>query len=187
MGATAAIPQMIANSASTYGVPAQISLEVAMRESSLNQNARGAAGEIGVYQLMPSTAAGLGVNPSDLTQNIQGGNQYLAQLYARFGDWGAALAAYNWGPGNVANAIAVYGANWFSAIPSSTQDYVQSILGNAGTQYTPAITPDSLVNGAGDTVQAVQDATASWDPTTIITLTLAAVLGYMALTSILSD
>lgn len=119
---TADVKAQISATASAAGVPPSIALAVAQQESSFNQSARGAAGEIGVFQLMPGTAASLGVNPTDLTQNIQGGVNYLAQMYAQFGDWPTALAAYNAGPGNVSKGI----------IPASTQSYVSSILANAG-------------------------------------------------------
>src|SRR5277367_5470481 len=128
---SAQIPQLIANAAAQYGVPSQLALEVAIQESGLNQNAVSSAGAIGVFQLMPATAAGLGVNPQNVQQNIQGGVQYLSQLYSQFGEWDQALGAYNWGPGNVQNAIAQYGSSWLNYAPAETQNYVTSILSAA--------------------------------------------------------
>lgn len=87
------------------------------------------AGAIGIMQLEPATAASLGVNPYDEQQNIQGGTQYLQQLFAQFGDWVKALAAYNWGPGNVERADAAG-----EAYPTSVQDYAQKVLGIAGSE-----------------------------------------------------
>lgn len=133
MSATA--QALIAQYAAQYGVPLQISQGVARRESGMNLNAPdGAAGEIGMYQLEPSTAAQLGVDPRDPAQNAQGGNMYLAQLYAEFQDWATAVAAYNWGPGNVSRAIAALGPNWLSEAPSSTQSYVFSVTGVTAAQ-----------------------------------------------------
>src|SRR4051812_21972426 len=83
----------IASAASRYNVPPSVALAVAQRESGLNQNARGTSGEIGVFQLMPGTASDLGVNPSDLAQNIDGGVRYLSQMFQKFGDWRLALEA----------------------------------------------------------------------------------------------
>ena len=150
------IPQIIANAAAANGVPATLALEVAISESSLNPSARGSKGELGLFQLLPATAAMLGVSdPLDPAQNAQGGTAYLAQLYSRYGDWGTALAAYNWGPTNVDN----YGA---AAAPASTQNYVATILANAGLApagqgsqqvYSASLTPDSIVNGAANLVQ----------------------------------
>jgi soluble lytic murein transglycosylase-like protein len=147
-----AIPSAIVSAANNAGVPPDLSLEVAIQESSLDPNAVGAAGEVGIYQLMPATAAQLGVDPADVNQNIAGGNALLAQLYAQFGDWRMALAAYNCGPTCVSNAVKNYGANWFSHVPVSTQSYVNSIMGNLGSQYTvvPApLTPVPAVSSAG--------------------------------------
>ncbi len=81
------------------------------------------AGAIGIMQLMPGTAAQLGVNPYDAQQNYAGGETYLQQLYAQYGDWPDALAAYNWGPGNVNQALASG-----SAYPQSVQQYIAKVL-----------------------------------------------------------
>lgn len=127
---------LIAQYAEQYGVPLAIATGVAMRESGMNQNVpNGAAGEIGMYQLMPATAAQLGVNPSVEQENIQGGIAYLAQMYAEFDDWAAAVAAYNDGPGNIANDIAAYGPNWLAMVPESTQAYVSDVVGVSAATY----------------------------------------------------
>lgn len=127
------VVDMIVDTANTYGVDPNLALAVARRESGLNQAARGAAGEIGVFQLMPTTAAEMGVNPYDLVGNIQGGIGYLRQQIDRFGDLATALAAYNWGPGNVAK----WGPAWPQHAPASTQAYVASILGSAPAPLVP--------------------------------------------------
>lgn len=133
---------LIASTAAEYGVNPQLALEVAIQESGLDQSAIGAAGEIGVFQLMPATAAALGVDPSDLAQNIQGGCMLLAQLMGQFGgNVQQVLAGYNWGEPRTMQAIQSYGANWFQYIPASTQSYVNSILGALGSQYTASVGP----------------------------------------------
>ena len=83
------------------------------------------AGAIGLTQLMPGTAAGLGVDPWDQEQNLLGGARYLRQMYDRFGNWELALAAYNAGPG----AVEKYGG-----IPpyKETKKYVANVLSSAG-------------------------------------------------------
>ena len=82
--ATSSIQSLITSVANQFGVPPSIALAVAQKESGFNQAAVGAAGELGVMQLMPATAAGLGVDPSDLTQNVTGGvcPAYSSGVYA---------------------------------------------------------------------------------------------------------
>lgn len=123
LGATSGeVAALIEAAAPAYGVPPSLALAVAQRESGLNQAARGSSGEIGVFQLMPGTAAELGVNPADLNANIDGGLRYLAQMYRQFGDWDTALQAYNGGPGNVARGT----------VSSAAQSYSAAVLAAAG-------------------------------------------------------
>ena len=93
------------------------------QESGFNPNATSKCGAMGLMQLMPSTAEGLGVkNAYDAEQNIEGGTKYLKGLMDRFNnDKSLALAAYNAGP----NAVKKYGG-----MPpyAETQNYVKSIL-----------------------------------------------------------
>jgi soluble lytic murein transglycosylase-like protein len=96
---------------------------VAWAESRFNQGARSRAGALGVMQLMPATAAQLGVNPADMAQNVHGGTAYLRQMLDAFdGDITLALAAYNAGPGAVANS---------HGVPpyAETQRYIAAVLG----------------------------------------------------------
>jgi membrane-bound lytic murein transglycosylase B len=90
----------INNAASKYGVPTSILNSLVVNESAGNPNARGAAGEIGLTQIMPSTAKGLGYSPAELWDpqtNVNAGAGYLAGLYQKYGSWTAALSAYNSG------------------------------------------------------------------------------------------
>lgn len=76
---------------------------VARTESALNPRALSPAGAVGLMQLMPATARGLGVDPWDPKQNIMGGARHLRALLDRFdGRIDLALAAYNAGSGAVA-------------------------------------------------------------------------------------
>lgn len=101
-----------------YNIPAPILTAMVQTESSWNpavQNSK--AGAIGLAQLMPGTAAQLGVNPYDPISNLTGGAKYLSSLYTKFGNWTDALAAYNGGPGNVSG--------------SSEQSYAAKVIGTA--------------------------------------------------------
>lgn len=78
------------------GVNPYIAGGIMSTESSGNPNAYSSAGAIGLFQLIPSTAAQMGVNPWDPQQNIQGGIGYFSSLLNKFnGDYKAALASYN--------------------------------------------------------------------------------------------
>jgi soluble lytic murein transglycosylase-like protein len=96
------------------------------QESGFNPSARSGAGAVGLTQLMPGTAASLGVtNPLDPVQSLQGGAKYLRQQLDRFGgDEKLALAAYNAGPGAVQK---------FGGVPPyrETQNYVTSVMSKA--------------------------------------------------------
>ncbi len=128
------ITQILADAAAAAGVPSSLLLAQAQQESGLNPNAYNAkSGATGLLQLEPATAAQLGVaNSLDPAQNAKGGASYLAQMYQKFGSWDLALAAYDWGPGNLARALSRYGSDWLAHAPSETQNYVSSILAQSG-------------------------------------------------------
>lgn len=156
----------ITATANQYGVPPSLALAVAQIESSMNPTARSSAGAIGLFQLMPSTAAGLGVDPNDPLQNIQGGVEYLSQLLTQYnGDTSLALAAYNAGPGNVAK---------YGGIPpfQETINYVQNVLSQmvsfgGGTDTTTEDSTNSIDSGVGDSINTVADSIGV-DPTVIV-------------------
>ena len=85
-------------------------------------------------QLMPGTAQGLGVKDVyDPTQNVNGGTKYIAGQLKKYGNPELALAAYNWGPGNVDKAIKKYGNSWAAIrahAPKETQNYVTKVMKN---------------------------------------------------------
>ncbi len=125
---------LIERHAATHGVRPELVRAVIQVESGFNARARSHKGAMGLMQLMPATAAELGVdNPWDPSQNIGGGVRYLAGLLRRFNDERLALAAYNAGPG----AVERYGQQ----VPPyrETQEYVRKI--SARTEVAPATRP----------------------------------------------
>ena len=116
------LTHMIHEAAAKYAVDPKLVSAVAEVESGGNQNAVSSAGAIGVMQLMPDTAAELGVNPYDMKSNVEGGAKYLREMLDIFdGDVKKAVAAYNAGP----NAVKAYGG-----VPpyAQTQNYVTNVL-----------------------------------------------------------
>jgi soluble lytic murein transglycosylase-like protein len=120
----AAAELLVAQSARRNGVPDSFALAVARAESSLHAHAISRTGAMGLMQLMPGTAAWLGVADAfDPEQNTDAGTRYLAQLLRRYGgDPVRALAAYNLGPGRVPTRGAL-------TLPRETRAYVNRILG----------------------------------------------------------
>ncbi len=116
------VEDLIIQTAHEYGVDPQLVRAIATAESNMNQDEISPVGAIGVMQLMPETAAGLGVDPYDTSDNIAGGTKYLKQMLDTFdGNVPLAVAAYNAGPG----AVKRYGG-----IPpySETKNYVGRVM-----------------------------------------------------------
>jgi hypothetical protein len=118
--------------ADKYGIPQSIFNGLIKQESGWNPRATSSAGAYGFGQLMPGTAADLGVNRYDPYENIDGAGKYLSQQFHKFGNWTSALAAYNAGPG----AVEKYGG-----VPpyKETQNYVSKILGGLGDEVLDGI------------------------------------------------
>ena len=114
--------------AERQGVNPDFALSVALAESAFNPDAVSPKGAMGVMQLMPATAKELGVDPKDLTQNIQGGIKYLKQLANQFdNDTASILAAYNAGPNSK-----FFQTGDIKDLPTETIDYVNKITDYAG-------------------------------------------------------
>lgn len=124
---SASVAQIADAAAKTHRVSASLVRAVIWVESRGNVNvAASSKGARGLMQLMPNTAAELGVDPGDPVQNVDGGTRYLAQMLRKYrGDEGLALAAYNWGTGNVDGVIASDGK---LRIPTQVQGYVSKVL-----------------------------------------------------------
>jgi soluble lytic murein transglycosylase-like protein len=123
---------LINQAAQKYNVNAGLVQAVVKAESNFNPSAVSSAGALGLMQLMPATAAGLGVSdPLDPAQNIEGGVKFLSQLLNHYnGNVRLAVAAYNAGPGAV---------DRYNGVPpyQETQTYVSRVLGyyNSGNEW----------------------------------------------------
>lgn len=115
---------LVERSARDYSLAPGLLRAVVRRESGFYPCAVSRAGAMGLMQLMPATAAAMGVtNPFDPAQNIAGGSRFLRQMLERYGgNLGLALGAYNAGPGRVDRIGGI------PPIPE-TQEYVRRILG----------------------------------------------------------
>jgi len=122
-GSRSEVENIIRSTAAKYNLDPKLALAVATTESNLQPQAVSPAGAVGVMQLMPDTARGLGVqNSCDPKENIDGGIRYLCQLLNTFGgDTTKALAAYNAGP----EAVKQY--NGVPPYPE-TQEYVNKVI-----------------------------------------------------------
>jgi Transglycosylase SLT domain len=117
------------------------------QESGFNPRALSPMGAIGLGQLMPGTARGLGVNPHDPIQNLVGAARYLQKAKHSFGSWKLALAAYNAGFGAVSK---------YKGVPpyKETQNYVRNIMShsNLSAGNTPAAPTVASLLGGGPSV-----------------------------------
>jgi soluble lytic murein transglycosylase-like protein len=120
----------IADASAQYGLPdgllgRQLYQESRFRPEVIDGSVASPVGALGIAQFMPATAAELGIDPLNAQQSIYGMARYMAQLYAQLGDWKLALAAYNWGIGNVQR-------KGIDAAPAETVAYVNDIASAVG-------------------------------------------------------
>lgn len=118
---TSWLDPIISRASQKYGVDAGLIKAVIKAESDFNPHAVSHAGARGLMQLMPATARSLGVNDSfDPEQNVMGGTRFLKDMLQHYnGNVDAALAAYNWGPGNVDRRP--------DSLPRETRDYLARV------------------------------------------------------------
>lgn len=108
-----------------FDIPRDLLARVAYQESRFRDDIitgakSSAAGALGIMQIVPKFHPE--VNPLDPFASITYAGQYLGSLFRQFGTWKLALAAYNWGPGNLARNLSVPG-KW----PQETLDYIAEI------------------------------------------------------------
>lgn len=127
--------ELFAMAGSQYRLPPGLLEAVAYRESRFRDDIisgelKSSAGAVGIMQIVPKWHPELGeAGALDPARAVPYAAGYLRQLFVRFGTWKHALAAYNWGPTALANAIAAgKGGVW----PAETIAYVAEIAANAG-------------------------------------------------------
>jgi membrane-bound lytic murein transglycosylase D len=141
--AAAALMPLLTSAFSAEGVPSRLAW-LAEVESNLNPSARSPAGAKGLFQLMPETAHALGLatflpdERTDPEKSARAAARYLRMLFAKFGSWPLALAAYNAGEGRVSRLLASSGATDFagvsSLLPSETRMYVPKVCALVATR-----------------------------------------------------
>ncbi len=158
-GDRAQYDRLIQTYAAKYNIPLEDAYAIVAHESAFNQRATGKAGEVGLMQLTPDTAQTLGVDPTNLEQNIEGGLRYYRQHLDQFGgNRTLARAAYNAGP----QAVAAAG----NQVPrdqkvGNTPAYVQSVE-QAANQFRglfagPGATSPTATRGAAATSTIPED------------------------------
>lgn len=131
--------QWIVREAQKQGVPSDLALRLATRESGMwqydNHGAllRSSKGALGIMQVMPGTAPDMDL--SDPEQNIVAGVRELARLFHGFESWTLAVAAYNAGEGRLHRAL-----QGMARIPQETREYVQAILGQGSLRELLVVT-----------------------------------------------
>ena len=150
------LSEIFQKAADTYGVDVELLKAVAKQESNFNPNSTSSSGAMGIMQLMPATAEGLGVTDAyDPYQNIMGGAKLLSNLLSKYNnDTSLALAAYNAGSGNV---------DKYGGIPpfEETQNYVPKVLGYYAEGVTIPASADITASGsvsASQTAESLKNA-----------------------------
>lgn len=129
--------QYINEASERYGMPVNLILGIMKAESNFNNECVSYAGAKGLMQLMPETAAEVGVTDVfDSRQNILGSVEYVTKLINRYdGDVRLALAAYNTGPGKIARrGVTSSTSEAYLTVPQSIRDYADRVLRYAGYQ-----------------------------------------------------
>lgn len=125
----------IAAAEAASGIPENMLARLLYQESRfrpeiIDGRKKSPAGALGIAQFMPGTAAEMGINPLDPLQAIPAAGRYLRRLFDSTGSWALALAAYNWGIGNVTR-------KGIARAPAETRNYYTQILADLGMDGGP--------------------------------------------------
>lgn len=176
LGENQSLDSIFQKAADTYQLPVNLLKAIGKQESDFNPNAVSKCGAQGIMQLMPATAASLGVtNAFDAEQNIMGGAKYIAELLEQYGsNISYALAAYNAGSNNVEK---------YGGIPpfKETQNYVVKVTNymNQGVDIPNMTLPVSAQSS--DTIQLSEQTADTIDNTTAFSFTYEDYLQFLLL------
>jgi hypothetical protein len=178
IGAAQANPEisgLVRRVAREFGVDENQFLALVYQESRFNPCAKSAAGATGLAQLMPGTAAQLGVDENNIEDNLRGGARYYRQQLSDFGgDVNLALAAYNSGPGNVSKYggippfretqgyVAAITKDWLPAFGGSDKAGIPLNFGGGETAYSSMRTSTLNAIGITTSTSASLGNVASW-------------------------
>jgi len=125
------------NAAETqYRIPQNLLVRIAWQESRfrpevISGEVKSAAGAVGMMQLLPKYFPDAG---QSILNDIQTAAILMAGLYKRFQDWQLAVAAYNWGGGDVHHEIVTDGQPILADMPLETQNYVRQVFADVPVQ-----------------------------------------------------
>jgi Transglycosylase SLT domain len=141
---------LLGNTEHALGIPEDLLARQCKQESDFNPQALNPkSGCVGIMQLLPADFPGAGLNP---VKDIKDAGAYLVKLEKEFGDWQLALAAYDWGPGNLRKWEHA-GSQW-PLMPNETRNYVTQIIGDVPVQGSLCKTPNQTNQvGAGSPVK----------------------------------
>ncbi|MBX9829619.1 MAG: lytic transglycosylase domain-containing protein [Xanthobacteraceae bacterium] len=118
--------------AAAYDLPAAFFANLIHQESGFRPRAGSPAGALGIAQFMPATASSRGLqDPFEPAAALNASGKFLSELYAQFGNFGLAAAAYNAGPRRVQDWLAKRGS-----LPAETRNYVHRITGHPADAWT---------------------------------------------------
>ncbi|MDO5291623.1 MAG: lytic transglycosylase domain-containing protein [bacterium] len=156
LGESESLDAIFQKAADKYGVDVKLLKAIGKAESDFNPNSTSHCGAMGIMQLMPETAKGLGVKDAyDPEQNIMGGAKLISGLLKKYdGDVKLALAGYNAGTGNVRK---------YGGVPpfKETQNYIKKVLKYSGSKEQVSVNTGSASSSQSSTETTTTEATLS--------------------------
>lgn len=160
-----------------YALPEGLQDAQWAQESGRGAHMLSPAGAQGHFGFMPATAREYGVDPNSLQSSADGAARKMHKLIMYYGgNVAKALAAYNWGEGNLNRDIAAHGDNWLSFAPRETQGYVRDIGGRIGLATPRAAAGGNVTNTTTVSVGEIRVVSTSADPRAVAQETRRAII-----------